>query len=181
MMNNTSQKHCFRMIYRRLSYLFLWSICTACLASPSETDLSVWVNEAIVNTYTLSADNFLNRQKAIAKYFTTQGWINFNQALQAAKLQDSIVSNHYTVSAVALLPPTIKVLTANQAWQAKMPLLVLYKGPQDQQKQTLEVVITFVSAKNNEGVRGLALTSFTTTITTPACRCERGSKTKAIA
>jgi hypothetical protein len=163
-----------RQFWRYITGILLWLHCAFSYAIPSETELSVWANEAIVTTYTFSAEHFLDRQKAIAKYFTSQGWINFTKAIQAAKLQESVEKNNYTTSAVALLPPTIKFLSASNEWQAKMPLLVLYKNKDDQQKQTLEVVITFISSKAPEGVRGLAITSFTTTITTPACRCEKG-------
>lgn len=165
-----------RLFRHCITSLFLWLSCTLAYGTPNEADLSVWVNEAIVSTYTFSSENFLARQKAIAKYFTTQGWINYTKALEAAKLKDSVEKNNYTVSAVALLPPTIQFLSASNEWQAKMPLLVLYKNKDYQQKQTLEVIITFVSAKEHEGVRGLALTSFTTTISTPSCRCEKGTK-----
>lgn len=164
--------------YALCSYLIsmlVWLTGNFCQAAPNEVDLSIWANESIVSTYTFSAANFLERQKQIAKYFSTQGWINYNKALQASKLQESVQKNNYEVSAVALLPPKIKALPATNEWQATMPLLVLYKNKEYQQKQTLEVVITFMPAKENEGVRGLVLTSFTTTITTPACRCERPS------
>lgn len=164
------------LFLRSLTTVLIWAICTITQAAPSETDLSVWANEAIVTTYTFSGDNFLDRQKAIAKYFSTEGWINYTKAMEAAKLQASVEKNHYVVSSVALLPPAIKFIAERKEWEAKMPLLVLYKGPDYEQKQTLEVVITFVTAKPNEGVRGLALTSFTTTVTIPACRCEHNMK-----
>ena len=89
-MNYASQKHSSIFIWRYISGLLFWIVCAIGHATPSETDLSVWVNEAIVTTYTFSADNFLDRQKAIAKYFTSQGWINFTKAIQAAKLQESV-------------------------------------------------------------------------------------------
>lgn len=174
-MDYAAQKH-VSLFLRSFTSLLFWFVCAVCHAAPSETDLSVWANEAIVTTYTFSADNFLDRQKAIAKYFSSDGWINYTKAMQAAKLQDSVEKSHYVVSSVALLPPTIKFIAERKEWEAKMPLLVLYKGPDYEQKQTLEVVITFVTAKANEGVRGLVLTSFTTTVTTPACRCEHPMK-----
>lgn len=171
-MDYSSQRLSFCSYILGLLFCF---ICSFCQAAPNEVDLSIWANESIVSTYTFSAANFLDRQKQIAKYFSSQGWINYNKALQAAKLQESVQKNNYEVSAVALLPPTIKTLPATNEWQATMPLLVLYKNKDYQQKQTLQVVITFMPAKGNEGVRGLVLTSFTTTITTPACRCEHSS------
>ena len=179
-MDYDSQRHSALSIQRYLFGLFIWFASTVCHALPSDTILSVWVNEAIVTTYTFSADNFLERQKEIAKYFTTQGWINYTKAMLAAKLQESVEKNSYAVSAVALLPPKITYLSKTHEWQANMPLLVLYKNQEYQQKQTLEVVVTFVSAKPEEGVRGLVLTSFNTTVATPACRCDRGLRTKII-
>lgn len=89
-MNYASQKHFSLFIRRYISGLLFWFVCTVCHATPSETDLVVWVSEAIVTTYTFSADNFLDRQKTIAKYFTSQGWINFTKAIQASKLQESV-------------------------------------------------------------------------------------------
>jgi len=58
-----------------LPYLIgLWCFCTLspAYATPSDTDLSVWANEAIVNAYTFTAENFLVRQKEIAKYLNTE-------------------------------------------------------------------------------------------------------------
>ncbi|MCR9192558.1 MAG: DotI/IcmL family type IV secretion protein [Gammaproteobacteria bacterium] len=163
-----------------LSYgIALWFSCilSPAHATPSDSDLSVWANEAIVSAYTFTADNFLARQKEIAKYFTAKSWITYTKALETAKLKESVQKNKYEVSAVALLPPTIKLINNGKEWQANMPLMVLYKNKSYQQKQTLAVVITF-AAQSNEGVRGLALTSFNTTITTPACRCEKPTITK---
>ncbi len=162
-----------------LGFLF-WLIYSPQLAAASETALYLWANEVIVTAYTLSANNILARQKDLAKYFTTKAWIEYTKAVQTAKLSDSIQKNNYTVSAVALLPPTIQVLHEGVEWQATMPLLVLYKNKDYQQKQTLEVVVTMVKAQANEGVRGLAATSFTTTTTAAPCNCTQLSRTKTI-
>ena len=163
---------------RRFLYGFLfWLIYSPQVAAVSEPELSVWINQVIVEAYTLSADNLLYRQKDIAKYFTSAAWIEYTKALQTSKLNDSILKNNYTVSAVALLPPAIKVLKEDTEWQGTMPLLVLYKSKDYQQKQTLTVVITLTKAKAGEGVRGLAVTSFTTTVGQSPCRCEHRSQT----
>lgn len=133
--------------------------------------LLVWTNEAIVATYTYNSNNLLARQREIAKYFTAQAWIDYTAALQRAKILEAVKQNAYDVSAVALLPPLLKKLDA-QTWQANMPLAVLYKNSQYQQKQTLDVTVTFTTAPVGQGVRGLSITSFQTKITKPPCRCE---------
>jgi hypothetical protein len=139
-------------------------------ADDNNTALVVWANEAIVATYTYNYQNFLERQKQIAFYFTAEGWIAYSNALNASKLPDTVKKNAYDVSAVATLPPMIKSV-GNNAWQAKMPLLVVYKNPQYLQKQTLNITINFTTVASGQGIRGYAITSMTSTIATPPCQC----------
>ncbi len=139
-------------------------------AAPDNTQLAVWVNEAIVATYTYNYKNFLPRQKEIAKYFTASGWTDFSTAVTAAKLPEAVQTNSYYVSAVATLPPEVKALGPNQ-WQAKMPLLVVYQNPQYKQKQNLEVTIRFIQAPSGQGVRGFAITGLQSKVSEPPCIC----------
>ena len=140
-------------------------------AQPDATQLSVWANEAVVATYTYNYKNFITQQRTIAKYFTASGWINYSAALNASQLPEMIQKNAYFVSAVALLPVELKTID-EQHWQAKMPLLVIYKNPQYQQKQTLEVTIQFTIAPSGQGVRGLAITSLKSTLSVNPCQCK---------
>ncbi|KTD46026.1 hypothetical protein Lrub_2823 [Legionella rubrilucens] len=140
-------------------------------AIPDQTQLSVWANEAIVATYTYDYKNYLNQQRAIAKYFSAQGWTQYSAALNASGLPEAVQKNAYFVTSVALAPPTVKAIS-DQQWQAVMLLLVVYKNPQYQQKQTLEVSITFSQAPSGQGIRGLAINTLQAKIKKPACRCD---------
>lgn len=148
----------------------LLSTNTLANSNNTEAELSVWVNEAIVSTYHYSYKNFLERQKEIAKYFTANGWTAYSTALLASNLPDSIKTNAYFVNSVATNPPALKSTGADK-WQAVMPLLVVYKNPQYQQRQNLEVTINFGKAPSGQGVRGYAITSLQSRITKPACKC----------
>ncbi|MFI4962400.1 MAG: DotI/IcmL family type IV secretion protein [Legionellales bacterium] len=139
-------------------------------ATPDKTQLAVWANEAIVATYTYDYKNYLQEQKEIAIYFTSEGWMAYSKALNASKLPDSVQKNNYYVSAVATQPPQITLVDPLH-WQAMMPLLVHYKNPQSQQQQNLKVVITFSQAPAGQGVRGLSITSLQSTIISPPCPC----------
>ena len=170
------------MFYRRI-----FIICVVLLTQPlqampiaDETQRAVWVNEAIVATYTYNYLNFMARQKEIAKYYTAQGWINYSKALQESKLPDTIKSNSYYVSAVATLPPDIKPIGANQ-WQATMPVLVVYTNPSYKQKQTLNIMITFIEAPAGTGVRGFAMTNLQARVSQPECECVKPSSVNAMA
>ena len=135
-----------------------------------DTQLAVWVNEAIVATYTYNYQNYIKQQKDIAAYFTAKGWIAYSNALIASKLPEAVEKNKYYVNAVATMPPEIKILHDNY-WQAIMPLLVIYKNPQYQQKQSVEITIEFTTTTNGLGVRGLAITSLQSKIIKPPCQC----------
>lgn len=138
---------------------------------PDNTQLSVWVNEAIVATYSYDYKNYLERQRAIAKYFTAEGWTAYSAALNNSKLPEAVKTNAYAVSAVATLPPEIKLISTNH-WQAVMPILVVYKNPQYQQKQILNVSIHFESVPAGQGVRGLSISSLQAKISEPPCQCQ---------
>lgn len=170
------------MFYRRIALMLsLWF--TASLqvqASPDNTALSVWANEAIVATFTYNYQNFLPRQKEIATWFTADGWIRYSKALEDAKLLDTITTNSYFVSAVATLPPEIKMLNEHQ-WQAVMPVLVLYKNPAYKQKQNLMVTLTFTEVTGGAGVRGLAIVNLQAVTVKPPCKCAMVDKFKAVA
>lgn len=157
-----------------LSWLTL-SFPLSLYAAPDEAQLSVWVNEAIVATYTYNYKNFLARQKEIAHYFTADGWQLYSKDLLASKLPQAVQTNGYFVSAVATMPPVVKSTGTNQ-WQASMPLLVVYKNPAYEQKQTLRVILNFKAASTGEGVRGLAVTHMASKVEKPICQCEPEKK-----
>jgi hypothetical protein len=152
----------------------LWGVLLLSVPAYAEMDsaqMSVWVNEAIVETYTYDYNNYLEREKVISHYYTIKGWIAYTGALNQSKLLETVKKNLFTVNAVATLPPAIKQIDAEH-WEAMMPLLVVYKNAQLQEKQTLEVILNFVKANPNEGVRGLAVTSIQTKKSTPLCQCK---------
>lgn len=140
----------------------------------SNVQLSVWANEAIIASYTLDHEHFVQQEKELAKYFTSEGWINYSQALQASHLPQQIKTNAYTVTAVATLPPTIKSIAPNE-WEATMPILVIYKNPAYSQKQELNVVLRFI-ASTNQGVRGFAIQSLKSVPIATPCRCAKGEQ-----
>lgn len=150
------------------------------LATPDNTQLEVWANEAIIATFTYNHANFLERQKDIAKYFTAESWIAYSNALKEAKLLETIKNNAYSVSAVATLPPTLTRLE-NNTWQVVMPVLVLYKNLEYKQKQTLSIKLNFKEVPEGTGVRGLAITSLQATVAKPACLCAKKVALKALA
>ena len=171
------------MVYLRrviLSFmLIIWPL--QLLASPDDTQRAVWVNEAIIATYTYNHQDFMVRQKEIAKYFTAAGWIAYSKALQDSKLPETVNSNAYYVSAVATMPPEIKAMKDGNQWQATMPILVVYANPSYKQKQTLNIMLTFIEAPAGTGVRGFAITNLHAVVGKPPCQCAKKMSVNAMA
>ncbi len=155
---------------RRLTFLCVfWPFILH--AQPSHSELSVWVNEAIVATYTYDFQNFIPQQRTIARYFSSEGWLAYSHAINKAHLPETVQKNNYFVSAVAQMPPHI-INSDSTHWQASMPVLVVYKNPQYQQKQMLNVKIYFSTADTGQGVRGLVIDSLQANETAAPCVCQ---------
>ena len=139
-------------------------------STPDKVQLAVWANEAIIATYTFNYKTYLEQQKEIAKYFTSDGWISYSKALDTSKLPESVQKSLYDVTAVATQPPKLVTLDPTH-WQVIMTILVVYQNPQYQQRQNLKVVMNFTQAPAGEGVRGLAISNLQSTVTEPPCQC----------
>ena len=155
---------------KKFAFILLSIFFQLSYAQSEQAELSVWVNEAIVATYTYSYQNYLQDQKKIAKYFTADGWIAFSNALNASKLPEAVQKNQYRVSSVATEPPVITQIDPTH-WKANMRLLVVYQNPQYQQRQHLRVAINFMVAPSGQGVRGYSMTNLQSVETKPACKC----------
>ena len=154
------------------------SVVNVAFAKPRDSELVVWVSEAVVVTYSYDFKDFLKQQKLIAKYFTADGWVNYSKALTASKVPEVVKKNSYYVSAVPTMPPKIKQLADNE-WEAVIDVLVLYQNPAYKQKQNLKLTVNFVQS-SKEGTRGFAITRIQSIVTEPPCRCVN-TKLKAVA
>lgn len=158
--------------------IFCLCLANIVAAKPRDSELLVWVSEAVVATYTYDFKDFLKQQKVIAKYFTADGWVNYSKALTDSKVIEIVKKNTYYVSAVPTMPPKIKNLSENE-WEAVVDVLVLYQNPAFKQKQNLKVTVNFVKS-NKEGMRGFAITRIRSIVTEPPCKCAN-KKSKAVA
>jgi hypothetical protein len=149
----------FFTLYSQLNY-----------AGPEQAQMSVWVNEAVVATYSYGYKNYLEDQRQIAKYFTVDGWINYTKALNDSKLPEVVQKNRYVVSAVATKPPLITGIDATH-WSATMDLLVVYQNDEYQQKQNVKINIKFTETPSGQGVKGFSINSLESIAIKAPCEC----------
>ena len=140
-------------------------------AEPTDAELSVWVNEAIVTTYTFDYKHYLAEQKRIAYYFSSNAWEAYSTALTSSNLLATIQKNGYYVSAVAQSTPVINKRGPG-VWEAKMPIIVVYRNDRKEVKQTLQITINFATSTANTGIRGLQIESFVSNEIKPYCECD---------
>lgn len=158
------------IIFQRLTFWGLLLINSFGYAAPDKVQLVVWAQEAIIATYTFNYKTFVADQKAIAKYYSSAGWINYSDALIKSKLPEAVQKNNYDVNAVATQPAVLTNLDANH-WQVTMPILVVYKNPQYQQQQNLDITLKFATAPDGQGVRGFTVNSLQAVAAKPPCQC----------
>lgn len=131
--------------------------------------LQVWTNEAIVNLFDFTAENWLARQKDMAQYFTADAWMAYEVALKKTKLIQQITDNKFSVSAVSTAPPLVKSIDAS-TWDAKMPVLVQFKNEHGVQFQNFQIDLKIIKV-NAGGLRGYAIQQYNSTILKELCDC----------
>jgi intracellular multiplication protein IcmL len=117
-----------------------------------------WANTAAVSCYTY---NFVNYREALqnsSKYFTSNGWSQFMNAVESSNNLDAVKAKKLVVSAVAAGAPIILqqgVISGRFAWKVQLPLLVSYLSASQQIQQSLLVtmLISRIPTLNNpEGI-----------------------------
>lgn len=139
-------------------------------AGPEQAAMKVWVNEAIVATYSYDYKNFLEQQKQIAKYFSAKGWINYSKALNQSHLPEAVQKNMYSVNAIPIDTPQLTALGSGQ-WKAENKILVTYQNLEYKQQQVLNVSVQFSSAPSGQGIRGFSIDNLKSLVIKKPCQC----------
>lgn len=155
-------RHYFTTFIRIIPLIFLSSFTWA--IEPS-VPLQIWVNEAIINSFTFNDKNLSIRQQDIAKFFTPEAWKSFNQL----NIFNEVKTHHFNVSAVATLPPKINLLE-NNIFSAEMPIMVIYFHGDETITQNLKITIQAIPSNKTDN-RGYAIQKFESVNVTPPCAC----------
>lgn len=161
---------------RKILLLCLMLFVKTSQALETSIPLQVWANQAIVNLFTYSYDNWDARQQDMAAYFTPDAWKAFQNAINKSNIIAQVKQNKYTVSAVATLPPTIKNIGKN-LYQCDMPILVAYKNANDTQIQNLAIEL-HVFDTNSSGFGQFAINQFLSKVDSSPCSCKDKSGPK---
>ncbi|KPJ67706.1 MAG: type IV secretion protein DotI [Coxiella sp. DG_40] len=122
-----------------------------------------WANRAAVAAYSYNFVNYRDALQDLQNKFTPDGWKNFEKALQASKMLETIIAKKLVVSAVATGAPVILdqgVVGGYYVWKVNMPLLVTYESPSEltQHPMVVTMIVSRVSPINYPD--GIAIASF---------------------
>ncbi|MBS0359405.1 MAG: type IVB secretion system apparatus protein IcmL/DotI [Proteobacteria bacterium] len=135
------------------------------LDRPNQSDSAVlqWANQAAIASYTYNFVNYRQELQAASEFFTTTGWKNFLDELDASNTLDAVKAKRLIVSAVATQAPVILekgVIEGRYSWRVQMPILVTFQSSSEfsQARYMVNILIVRVSTLNSP--RGIGIAQF---------------------
>lgn len=133
------------------------------LNQPSLTtdELSRWVMEAAIASYTFNFTNWRLSLQDARRYYTPNGYQNFLKALKESRNLEAVKSKKFIVSAIPLNLPTIKEIPTETLfrWKVEVPMLLTYQNgnPTDTIKQEITMTMLIVRISNLDSLKGVGI------------------------
>lgn len=126
-------------------------------------NISGWVFEAIMASYSFDFNSYYNQVDKSAYYFTPDGYNMYLNALKVSKVETQVVENKLEISTVPLQEPVLingGSFGATEFWRYRVPVLVSYYGGKVPvvEKQMVEVLVLRVPSFQNP--KGLSISEF---------------------
>lgn len=119
-----------------------------------------WAQTAVVSAFTFDFANYRSQLQSVSQYFTTDGWQEFQNALQSSGNINTVTTNRMVVSAVATGAPVVTregILDNHYAWRITMPMLITYQSTRvSQQNVIASILVIRISTLTNPKGIGIA-------------------------
>lgn len=125
-----------------------------------------WVSEAATTVYTLNFNNYNEVFRSVRPFFTEAGYENFQSAIRAAGIVNSIVKKRLVVSAVVTDTPVVLkegIINGYYAWQVQFPMLLTYQSASDQIQSRIILTLLVTRIPTSDSVKGIGIASFIVT------------------
>jgi len=126
-------------------------------------NISGWVFEAIMASYSFDFNNYHKQIDRVSYYYTDNGYKTYLQALQTSKIESQILLNKLEISTIPLQEPVLikgGAFGTTDYWRYRVPVLVSYYGGKTPvfEKQMVEVLVLRVPSYQNP--KGLSIAEF---------------------
>jgi intracellular multiplication protein IcmL len=129
--------------------------------SLSDDELSRWVMNASVATYTFNFADWRESLQSSRQYFTANGYQIFLKALKESRNLEAVKTKKFIVSATPLNSPTIKAVPAENLyrWKIELPMLLTYQNsnPTETIKQYINITMLVVRVSNLDSLQGVGI------------------------
>lgn len=137
------------------------------LNQPNQSDAAIlaWTTQAMTETFSFSHSDYRRRlQEASRRYFTSQGWASFTQALQKSQLIDYLEANNQVMTAV----PTHAAAIQSQGtelvggviryyWIIQVPLTLTFEALDNKDTRRYVYVIKVVRTMELDNPSGIGI------------------------
>jgi len=149
---------CFSII---LAFSILIAGCATEKPDVAKGDVVVWTNEALAATLNYSYASYPQQFQMAARYFTTEAWKGYLEALRISKTLEMVDRQQLVASAVVQGTPIIfseNIVNDHYVWQVRVPMLLIYENPRKRNIRPALVTVSVLRVSDQRiGVRGLAI------------------------
>ncbi len=119
-----------------------------------DSALISWTSKAAADVMTFGFHDYQQRLQEASSYFTRRGWQSFSEALEKARILETVEKNQQIVTAAPQRAPIILqqgVKNGVYQWVVELPLIVTYQAGSTTQNTNLKVrmIIVRVSTLDN--------------------------------
>lgn len=122
--------------------------------------LMSWVAQASTEVMTFGFNDYRRRLQESSRNFTRRGWESFTQALQAARIIESVEANQQVVTAAPQGAPILEsegIVNGRYQWVIQFPLVVTYQAGARTRSDSLLVTVVVVRVSRLESPNGIGI------------------------
>lgn len=133
--------------------------------------LKGWASLAVTETFNFGYNSYQRRLEQSSNYFTPEGWKNFLQALDEAKLLEFVVKNKQQVTTVLAGNPVITAEGIENnvyTWHMELPVETSYSGDTNIETMQMTVSLTIIRTADKNSATGVGIQQWLATATPAA-------------
>lgn len=119
-----------------------------------------WASYAVTMTYNFGYNNYQQQLEQSAKHFTPEGWKNFLDALDEAKILEFVTKNKQFVATILTGEPVITgqgIESGIYTWHVTLPVETAYSNRVDLQKMAMNIELTIVRTDDKGNESGIGI------------------------
>ena len=126
----------------------------------SNPALMSWVAQAATETMTFGFSDYRRRLQESSRNFTRRGWESFTNALQSARIIESIEANSQVISAAPRGAPVLQsegVINGQYQWIVQIPMVLSYQSGSLTRSENWLVTLVVVRVPRLESPNGVGI------------------------